>query len=146
MAEGKGAKFILGLSIAVVVMVIGFLFYQTYVGDTEIGTVFLFLLLGITAIGLVKLGISTSDTRLDLNNFIPVIILISAPIVLLFLLSKLGINLFSTFGISGSINTELNFTGSIADFIRNNLFLISVSLIALYLLRNKIVKGVKSFT
>ena len=144
MVEGKGTKLLLGLVIAIVTGLIGFSLYQTYIGEGEISSTFLFLFLGIVSVGLVLLGIATRESKMSLDTLIPLILMIGTPIVVLFLLPKLGIHLFSTLGISGGVNVELNFTGSVAEFIKKNLLVISLILIGLYIWKDKITRGVKS--
>ena len=94
MVEGRGTKIILGIAITLALALVGFPLYQTFIGEGEIGTVVLFAFISIVIIGLVKLGISTTDTRLDLNNFIPIVLMIGTPIVVLFLIDKWGIKHF----------------------------------------------------
>lgn len=148
--ESRTTKLILALVIIVALGLVGFTLYQAFTGVGEIGTVVLFLFISIIAIGLVKLGISSNDTKLDLNNFVPLLLMISTPIVLFFVFDKLGIkifsmvgSIFSTFGVSGAVNIDVNFTGSVVDFIRKYLLFFVIGVVVLFWQRENITKGLR---
>ena len=143
MVEGKGVKLLLGLVIAIVVGIIGFSLYQTYIGKGEISSTFLFLFLGIVSVGLVMLGIATREAKMSLDTLIPLILMIGTPIVILFLLPKLGIHLFSTLGIGGGVNVELNFTGTIALFIKKYIVFFAAGVVLLFWQRDNITKWLR---
>lgn len=132
----KGQKLGIGIAVMLVIAVVGFSLYQTYTGEAKLSQAFVFGLLGIAALGLVRVFISSGDEKLSAQSLIQFILLIGAPITLLFLLPKLGINLFSTvgpsLGASGSFNINFAVEGGLIEWIKNNLLISSLILIGLF--------------
>lgn len=141
MASDKGKKLIIGLAVMVLIAVVGFSLYQTFTGNSSIGQTFVFILLGLAAFGMVRFGIATNDRSLSMENFISLLILIGAPITLLILLPKIGINLFSIVGESTTRTISLaDFEGGIIGWIKDNLYLTMGLLVLLYAFKDKIKK------
>lgn len=150
MVESRTTKLILGLAIIIAIGLIGFTLYQAFTGVGEIGTVVLFLFISIISIGLVKLGISSNDTKLDLNNFVPLLLMISVPIVLFFVFDKLNIkifsmvgSLFSSFGVQGAVNIDVNFTGTVSEYIKQHLIWFVAGVVLLFWQRENITRKIK---
>lgn len=130
----------IGIAVMLIIAIVGFKLYESFTGKTEIGQVFVFGLLGISALGLVRLFIASGEKTLTAEDFISIIILIGAAPTALFLMPKFGINLFSAVNIGGSANFDVNvnLTGNVIEWIRKNVFIVSAALIALFVYRKKI--------
>lgn len=139
----KGTKFIIGLALAIILAIVGFSLYRNFTGVSEINQTLLFVWVSFIAFGLVLAGLASRDKTLSFENTFIILLLIGVPIAVLIWLPKYGINLFSTLGISGSLTTELNFTGSIVEWIRNNLLLFSIILGILIWKKETIVNWIK---
>jgi hypothetical protein len=70
MAEGKGARFLLGIFVAAVVVILGWLIYGAYIGSTGIATVTGFLVIGAASVVLVSLFIKGKTGTWDVEDII----------------------------------------------------------------------------
>lgn len=69
-AEGKGSKFLFGLFVAFVVVIIGFLAYGAYLGVNSVATVVDILIIGVGATILVSLFIKGKTGVWDVEDLI----------------------------------------------------------------------------
>ena len=132
MAREYGEKMVLGLALMVIFGIIGFYFYQAVTGVKEISSVISIGIVGVLAFGIVSLGILSRETSWSFNNAIAVLAMIGIPIVVFWKFPNMLTGLFSTFGASGNVNIEINFTGTMVEFVRKYWigFLIAFGLMA----------------
>src|SRR3990167_8494881 len=143
MAEGKGTRILLGIAVAVLVAVVGFSLYQAVTGNSSINQVIVFIFLGIMAYGLINAGLFAREKTLDAENFILIVLMIGVPIAMIFLLKSFGFDLFSAVSIGGTASVNIELTGSVMEWIKNNLGLFSIGLILLIAFRERIAKGIR---
>ncbi len=136
MAQDRGTKFIIGLVVMLAIAIVGFSLYQSITGVSKITQPIAIGLLTLSALGLMRFFIASGEKTLTFEDGISALILVVAPIAALFLLPKIGINLFSIaeplVSAAGSFNIDFVLEGSIIDFIKNNLLLVSTGLFGLY--------------
>ena len=131
----KFEKFGMGLVVMLIIAVVGFSLYQAYTGKAEINQVFGFGLLGLSALGLVRFFIASGEKTLTMEDFISAAILTGTPIVALFMLPKVGINLFSIaplVGASGNFDVNFALQGALFELIKNNLLITGLIIAGVY--------------
>ena len=144
--EERLKKLGIALVVMLVLAVVGFTLYQAFTGKGEIGQAVVFGLLGLSALGLVRVFIFSSAQRaLGAEDFILVIILIGFPLVMLFALEKLGFDLFSIIQVSkeGITFNIFNLKGNILDWIKQNLTIVSIALLVLFIWRDKVTNAIR---
>ena len=134
--EERTRKFVMSLVVMLVLAIVGFSAYQSFTGVAKLTQPIAFGLLGLAALGLVRVFIASGESTLNFENAVMIFVLIGAPIAALFYLPKVGINLFSSVGplvgASGNFDINIALEGTLIDMIKNNLLVFTGILVALY--------------